>query len=240
MKKHWNFALSIGCLLCGFSNPSYAQLEIGLGTGINALQGDLGGSSANGAYRFWDLDIASLRPNVNVFVRYNLNAQWSFKGNYTYAALAGSDKYAGNPEIYERGVSMSGNLSELAVMMEFHPAKHGRVYFMGGLAVVSSNANVSQFGAPLKPEFNQKYFAIPMGIGATVSNPNHRGKLQIEAVFHYVHSDLVDGFTSPESRSNDTYSFLQVQYAYPIGNDPKYYHNPKKIKRQHNQICASF
>jgi len=240
MKKHWNFALVIGCLIGGYSNLAHAQMEIGFGTGVNALQGDLGGSPANGAYRFWDLDMASIRPNVNAFVRYNINANWSFKGNFTYASISGSDKYAGNPEIYKRGVSMSGNLSELAGLMEYRPAKNGNFYLIAGLAVVSSNANVSQNGAQLKPEFNSKYFSLPMGVGVTVSNPSNRGKLQIEAVFHYVNSDLVDGFTSPQSRSNDTYSFLQVQYAYPIGNNPKYYHSPKKIKRQNNQICASF
>lgn len=240
MKNQLKFAaLLFGAFL--FGNNANAQLELGAGAGANLMQGDLGGSAYNGAYRFWDINPQTIRGNVHLLARMPLNPYVKLRGNVTAAWITGSDQYAGNPELKARGVSMSGNLTEIAAMGEFRPVKNGNFYGILGFGAVFSQTTVSNSVNQTVVADPHNYWVIPVGFGTKICNVGNRGKLELEAVFHYCHSDLVDGFTSPQSRSNDTYSYLQVQYTQVLGANPRYYQQPKRNRLHHNnQICATF
>lgn len=225
---------------------SSAQFEIGFGAGASIFQGDLGGTLHNGAYKFWDLNYQSIRGMGQVFVRMPINKNVRTKINYAFASIAGSDAYAGNPEIYERGIRMNGNVSQISGNIDFSLYKKFKLYGMVGIGYSFYNPTISQNGVSSVlsgSNYQNSCFTIPIGIGGKIADVGKHGKLEFEVVAHFVNSDWVDGVAGPNSYSNDTYTFASLNYSIVIGGtkeNPHRYAHPKQILISKNTHCPEF
>lgn len=236
--KHSIFAMS---LFITFPKLILAQkFEIGAGFGASIFQGDLGGIKNNGAYKTWDIDLNSTRAMGQMMVKYTVVPNIKFRGNIAVAMISGNDKYAGNPEIFERGVSMDGTVFEGALILEIGLVSTRKIYGILGLGYAGYDVSTYIKGVNQNTPFNHS-LSVPVGLGVHLANVGN-GKFELEAVAHYLHSDLADGYNGPNSYSNDTYTFFIVNYNIPIGyNYPTYRpQKTRKIKRHRNDQCPEF
>ncbi len=237
------FKLQIISIIVLIAFPKFAnaqKLEIGAGVGASIFQGDLGGTLNNGAYEFWDMDLSSIRGMGQIMAKYAIVPNVKLRGNLAYARISGNDKYAGNPEIFDRGVSMDGNVYQGSLNLEFGLVPNNKIYGILGIGYAGYDVNTFEKGQNLNSPFSSS-FSIPIGIGVKLAT-FERGRLDLEAVAHYLNSDLVDGYAGPNSYSNDTYTFISLNYNIPIGyNHHKYGPNRnKKMISYNNRKCPEF
>ncbi len=228
-------------LFIAFPKLIFAQkFEIGTGIGASIFQGDLGGILNNGAYKSWDIDLYSTRVMGQIMIKCSVTKNIKFRGNIVVAMISGNDKYAENPEIFERGVSMDGNVFEGTLLLEIGLVSTRKMYGILGVGYAGYDVSTYIKGVNQNTPFSHS-LNIPVGLGVHLINTS-KGKLELEAVAHYLHSDLVDGYNGPKSYSNDTYTFLIVSYNIPIGYSYPRYGPQKirKIKRHRNDQCPEF
>ncbi len=192
-----------------------AQFEIGAGIGASNFQGDLGGTLNNGAYKFWDLDLFSTREMGQVFVKYQVLPNLKLRGNVAFAHLYGNDDYAGNPEIAQRGAKMDGNVIQSSVQLEFSVIPNYPIYGIVGLGYAQYDVNTSILGVDQNIQPSSS-FSVPLGLGMKIAQIG-KGQLDVEVVAHYLNTDYADGYAGPNSYSNDTYTFVSVNYSIPLG-----------------------
>lgn len=237
--KFKNSAMAI-IMLVVFPKSILAQFEIGAGIGATNFQGDLGGNLNNGAYKFWDLDLYSTREMAQVFGKYAFAHNLKVRANFAYAHLYGNDVYAGNPKIAERGVKMDGYALEGSAQFEFNLSSNTPIYGIIGLGVSRYNVEtlikgVNQNNQPVSS------FNVPIGIGMKIAQLGI-GQLNLEVVAHYLNTDYADGYAGPNSYSNDTYSYLSVNYNIPLGNH-EFKNGPlrnKKMLKFNKHKCPGF
>ena len=213
------------------------KFEVGAGLGASIFQGDLGGSLNNGAYKTWDLDPNSIRGMAQIMSKYAIVPNVKLRANLAYARIYGNDIYAGNPEIYDRGLEMKGNVFEGSMNLEVGLVSNHHIYGIVGVGYAGYDVATFVKGINQNNPFRSS-FSIPLGLGVKIANVG-RGKLELEAVAHYLNSDLVDGYNGPNSYSNDTYTFTSVNYNIPIGyNYQKYgpHRNKKLISYNKNKL----
>ncbi len=228
--KHSVFAMILFIAFPNFLNAQ--KFEIGIGIGASIFQGDLGGIMKNGAYKTWDIDLNSTRAMGQIMVKYSVVPNIKVRGNIAVAMISGNDKYAGNPEILERGVAMDGNVFQGALILEIGLVSNHQIYGILGLGYAGYNVSTYIKGVNQNTPFSHS-LSIPVGLGVHLANIGN-GKLELEAVAHYLNSDLVDGYSGPNSYSNDTYTFLGINYNIPIG------YNYKKYGPTRNKKLISF
>ncbi len=227
-------------MLIAFPKSVLAQFEIGAGIGATNFQGDLGGTLNNGAYKFWDLDLYSTREMAQVFGKYALAPNLKLRGNFAYAHIYGNDEYAGNPEIAERGVKMDGQVLQGNVQIEFNLSSNSPIYGIVGLGVSRYNVETAIHGVNQQNKPSNS-FNVPIGIGMKIAQVGI-GQLNLEVVAHYLNTDYADGYAGPNSYSNDTYTFLSVNYSIPLGNH-KFKYGPPKNKKMiqfNKRKCPGF
>ncbi len=204
-----------------------AQFEIGAGIGASNFQGDLGGTLNNGAYKFWDLDLYSTREMGQVFAKYQLLPNLKLRGNLAYAHLYGNDDYAGNPEIAERGAKMNGKVIQSSIQLEVSVIPNYPLYGIVGLGYSQYNVNTTVLGVDQNVQPSSS-FSVPIGLGLKVAHIG-KGELNLEVVAHYLNTDYADGYAGPNSYSNDTYTFVSLNYSVPIGQNA---YQKSKIKNK--------
>jgi hypothetical protein len=226
--KQFVFAIII---LIAFPKSLQAQkFEIGAGIGASIFQGDLGGTFNNGAYKTWDLDLNSMRGMAQIMSKYTIVPNFKIRANIAYARISGNDRFAVNPDIYNRGIQMNGNVFQGTMMLEFGLVSNHLIYGILGIGYAGYDVITLIKGVDQNTPFNSS-ISIPVGIGVKIADVG-RGILELEAVAHYLNSDVVDGYDGPNSYSNDTYSFMTLNYNIPIGkNQPN-----NRMKRHKNLI----
>lgn len=244
--KTKNLALAIISIFF-FLQKSAAQLEIGFGAGASIYLGDLGGSLHNGAYKIWDIDYQSIRGMGQAFVRMPINKKLKAKVNFAFASISGNDVYAGNVDIYNRGMSMKGELSQLSGTVDFDLSKKHEIYGIVGIGYLRYSPVVYQNDESIilsDSRYHNACFSIPLGIGFKVADVGQNAKIALEMVTHYVNSDWVDGIAGPNSYSNDNFIFATMNYSVLIGNKgksaPSELKQPKKPSIIDLNICPEF
>jgi hypothetical protein len=240
-----NLALTIISIFF-FSQKSAAQLEIGFGAGTSMYLGDLGGSLNNGAYKIWDLDYQTIRGMGQVFVKMPINKKYKAKVSFAYASIAGNDVYAENPDIYNRGFSMTGKVSQLSGTVDIALSKKHEVYGIVGLGYLLYNPIVYRHGESGQlsgSRFHNSCFSVPLGIGFKIADVGKNAKIAFETVTHYVNSDWVDGIAGPNSYSNDNFIFTTINYSMLIGKKEQNQLKPKQPQSRailNLNICPEF
>lgn len=89
-------------------------------TGVGATQflGDVGGRNQIGSDWFFDLDAASTRYVVNLGMRYKISQYVSAKTGFSFAEIAGNDKFTKEPFRENRNISFRSPIVEWATQLE--------------------------------------------------------------------------------------------------------------------------
>lgn len=103
-----SFLLLIGYTTCSAQSEGYKEkkkkrmqyiprypIELGFHIGTTQFLGDLGGTALIGQSFITDTDVASIRPSIGIFGRYNMGGHFSFRLEMSYLNLSGDDKLAG-------------------------------------------------------------------------------------------------------------------------------------------------
>jgi hypothetical protein len=209
-----------------FSLVSYSQQTV-----EGAL---IGGAS----YYHGDLDEGKfvselIRPNLGAALRFNLRPWFIFKVQAMFGRIAGNDKYTDNEE--SRGAYFENNYFSLGLAGEVHPWRNARFdnsgefqksfspYFSFGAEYLSSAddadcrhcKDLDSYALPEK-EDKDSFLSIPVGIGARYDfHPNI--SVGIEAIFHYVLSDYLDGVSklgNPDNKDWMAGANLYISYYF--------------------------
>lgn len=199
-----------------FSQKSAAQLEIGFGAGASLYFGDLGGSPNSAAYHIWDLDYQSIRGIGQAFIRMPINDNTKVKLNFAFASIAGNDKYTGDRQIRDRGISMDGKIAQLSGCINVNLIHKHDIYGIVGIGYLLFSPISTQNGKSTVLAgsiFKNSCISVPLGIGFKIADLNKNSKLAFEIVTHYVNSDMVDGLAGPTSFSNDNFISVTMNYS---------------------------
>ena len=199
-------------------NPLASQSELGISGGLNLVQGDLGGSQFNGAYRFWDIDLPTLRPyfSASYRIRKSQFSTFRYRLEVSYSFISSSDKFAGNPDIRKRDVSMEGSNFDINTIVDFYPFEYSNLHLFIGVGFGNSTVNVLKGQTNNNYQHNESYLSIP--IGGAISVGYIKGyHCEIELMLHGINTDLYNGYTDLNSKSNDTYTYFGIKLLKDIG-----------------------
>lgn len=212
------------------------RYELFGGVNANSLFGDLGGyPKGENWFGLKDIQVASLRPGFQLGLRYKVNTKFWVKGYLSYNMYAASDKGSHNDA---RGYSSTASAYGTGVHVEYafitEDRKKGRVVFdnrgllnnSGGMAAyVFTGARGMLFKPvltsplPVLPSetITTSSFALvfPIGVGYKYFL-NRKTSVGVEFSANFTTTDLLDGYTSSFSKSNDFYYQFNVNIAYKL------------------------
>ena len=232
-------------LSCAIIPLSEAQLwkmkryELGGGIGPSMFFGDVGGFSKTiNILGLRDISLIQTRFNVNLNFKYRITQDINIRLNLTSGLLHATDSRGSNEK---RGYDASILIFEPAVIGEYYLIKNsvensylfskGRGGFLQGfLGLLDVYAFTGIGGLSYSINENDKLIArqlldgitpgsftavVPIGIGTNFSySPNLCLGLEFGA--RYSFTDNLDGFTSPNSSSNDLYDFFNFTVIYKM------------------------
>lgn len=191
--------------------PRY-PVELGFHVGTVQFLGDLGGTDAIGQSFIVDTDIASVRPSIGFFGRYNMGGHFSFRLEMSYLNLSGDDQLAGRDFSatqqsdkdgwfrYYRNLHFQTHVFELTNSCQFIPYN----FKLTGSRYTKTKQNIlSPYGV--------------LGVGFLVFNPqaNYNGTWVDLHPLNTEGQGLVEG--------RPTYSL--VQFIIPVGFGLQWEHN---------------
>jgi hypothetical protein len=215
------------------------RVEIVGGIGPSFFFGDVGGfSPAKNILGFRDLSFLQTRFDVNLSFKYRITQDINVRLSLTSANMHASDARGSNEF---RGYEASIGLFEPAILGEYYIIKNnsenlwrfarGQQSFLGGILESLDVYLFTGFGGAFyNVKANDKLIArqtldglkpgsfspvIPVGVGSTIAfTPNF--SLGAEFAGRYAFKDDLEGFTSPTSKSNDIYYFLNFTVTYKL------------------------
>lgn len=209
------------------------EMQFGIGSGN--YFGDIGGTSEDDNWHgLRDLDLSRSRPFIVSGLRYNHNRYISFAGTAIFGWLSGSDAGGRNEA---RDYVFSTFLFEPSGRVEFFTVKDYRIgsgvnrrgmvrnyatlsgYLFAGAGAVVYNVKPNENLLARQQRDGLKTgvvrVVVPAGLGVKFGIRNNLD-LGIELGGRYVFGDLIDGFTSPASRSNDFYYITSLMMVYRL------------------------
>ena len=213
--------------------------EVVGGAGPSFFFGDIGGfSRTDNILGIRDLTYLQTRFDVNGNFKFRITRDINARVSMSYALLRANDERGSNEN---RGYEATTSILEPAVMGEYYFIKNmaensylfvkGKERFIfeliksldfyafagvGGISyTVKGNDALIEHGM----ETGGFSLVIPAGLGATlIYSPNIN--FGIEAGGRYAFTDFLDGYTSPHSKSNDIYYFLNFTVTYKLKTGP--------------------
>jgi len=232
-------------LFCVLVQLSEAQLwrmkryEIAGGFGPSMLFGDIGGfSKTKNILGLRDISLIQTRYNLNLNFKYRITRDFNVRLSLTSGLLNASDVRGSN---VARGYEASVSILETSLLGEYYLIKNNAensylflkgqkglfrgilesydVYAFTGIGGLIYNVKANdaliarQVQDGIKPEIFTK--VIPVGIGSCLAySPNF--SFGFEFGVRYTFTDLLDGFTSANSSSNDLYDFFNFTIIYKL------------------------
>lgn len=210
MKKYMKWsALLLTVLLTGFS---FAQRQTRLSRSELGLM--LGGS-----YYIGDLNAMKHFKNTHfaggILYRFNIHSRLTFRANFNYGFIEGSDEDAKRDVLRNRNLSFQTKLFELGSGVEFsyfpfqigHDRYKGTAYLLAELALVRINPTTEYNGEqvelqPLgtegqgtslsnKSNYSRTQLAVPLGIGCRISL-GKRASIGAEYGIRFLFTDYLD------------------------------------------------
>lgn len=212
------------------------RYEVFGGVTGNSLFGDIGGyPSGKNLYGLKDLQLSQIRPGFEIGMRYKQTQKFWIKGYVGYNMFAASDKGSDNAA---RGMTTTSSAFVLGAHVEYafitEDKQRGRLVMdrrgllnsAGGMALYGFTGLRGLFMKPsLSSPFpvstdetitNYKFaLAIPIGVGYKYFF-NRKTSVGLEFSANFTTTDLLDGYTSSFSKSNDFYYQLNVCLAYKL------------------------
>jgi hypothetical protein len=237
-------------LFCVFVPFSEAQLwkmkryELAGGFGPSMLFGDIGGfSKTKNILGLRDISLIQTRFNFNLNFKYRITQDINIRLSFTSGLLHASDARGSNDT---RGYEAAISIFEPSILGEYYliknRAENSYLFSKGNSGFISGiigSLDVYAFagagGLRYNVKANDKLIArqvldgiqpasftmvIPAGAGASLAySPNFSFGVELGA--RYTFTDLLDGFTSPTSSSNDLYDFFNFTIIYKLKTTPK-------------------
>jgi len=212
------------------------RYEIFGGVSANSLFGDLGGyPTGQNLFGLKDIQIGGLRPGVQLGMRYKISSKVWLKGYLSYNQYATSDKGSHNDARGFASTSVgygTGLQVEYAFITE--DRRKGRIVF-DRKGLLSSSGTMAAYvfsgvkgmyfkpvlTAPIVVSPNETIttysfaFVLPIGIGYKFFI-SRKTSIGFEFSANFTTTDLLDGYTSSFSKSNDFYYQLNACVAYKI------------------------
>jgi hypothetical protein len=223
------------------SSVSNAQLwklrryEVAAGIGTTQFFGDIGGFSKDkNLLGLKDFILHQTRFNLSSGMRYRILENVSVRFNFTMGYFHSTD-VKGSNEI--RGFESSTLFIEPAIIGEYYIIKNrgenslllmkGKenaprsffsmldLYVFAGIGGLSYKVQPNELLKPTVTKNNGFTGIIPAGLGVNMLYTSNIS-LGIELGGRYSFSDLIDGYTSSASKSNDVYYFLNFVFTYKL------------------------
>ena len=201
-----------------------AQNEIGIQVGGLNMLGDFGGGPGNGGLTPADIDWQQTQPMVGIFHRLTLSDHWTLKSSAQYGKLVSTDDASENQDRYDRGLSSTSPLVDVAVKMEFNfwpvqPCSRyvGFTPYVGlGIGGMYYNPTVThRSGSAIEPgvleDYNDAhtyvidnpkkfYYNVPVAFGLKF-NPRSRWNYGLEMSYRYTRTDDLDNYVYSDTDS---------------------------------------
>lgn len=173
---------------------------------------------------------------IGASIHYEISEQLMLRSSFTYAKVAGSDKYNSKDYLRKRNLQFESNITEFSLAAEYYLyslyERRYSPYFFAGLAVFHFNPytyDTSRFRFYLKPlstegegiyptrkEYSLLQPAIPFGAGIKFSI-NDDLRIGFEIGFRKLFTDYLDDVSTTYADYNDLLaakSMLAVDLAY--------------------------
>jgi hypothetical protein len=213
------------------------RYEALVGLGTSHIFGDIGGfSKSENVLGFKDFSFVQTRFNVHLGLRYKILQDVAVKFGLTYAMFHSDDKRGSNED---RELESRTSAFEPLLTGEYYFIKSafGNSYLfqkgrkttfkrflssfdvfgytgIGGIAYgVKGNDQFVVKNLPVKS--NGFAAVLPLGVGANIYfAPDYTLGLNISG--RYAFTDMLDGYSSQYSKSNDVYYFMTFTFTYKI------------------------
>lgn len=196
------------------STVSYSQVRVGVFGGIGNYQGDL----INNMY------VGKLtRPAVGITGSYDVTDRLTLRAGFTYAQVAGNDRYNTRGDLRLRNISFESDILELSLVGEFYTFrfenKRWSPYVFGGIAAYHFNPYIlttddekiflkplSTEGQGLEGYQNKPYsltqFALPFGAGIKF-DITENVRMGAEVGLRKLFTDYLDDISTNYADQND-------------------------------------
>lgn len=212
---------------CCISILSYGQIhEIGVFAGGSNYIGDVGRE-----YFIYPNNFMG-----GVLYKRNLNPRIALRGNLTYAKISDNDNSSRNLGRFNRDISFTNSVKELAVGLEFNFFE----YNLDNFQMTHSPYILFQVGAAnyniVKDEFspqnyeykNKTSFTLPFGVGYKFKmSGDFAASVEVRAQYlwqddlDYNH-DEIDSLSFGDPNDNDWYILTGISFVYTFGRPPCY------------------
>lgn len=232
------------CFLTQLANAQLWKIrrfELVGGLGTAQLIGDIGGfNREDSPVGLKNILISQTRYQLNGGMRYRITQDINVRFGVTYAGLTSSDLKGSNPT---RGLESVTTLFEQALIGEYYFIKNktessylfskgqgsttGGIFrtmdffvFAGiGATSFSVKGNDKLEAQAMNTETTGFTAVIPVGVGTSfIYSPGLN--LGIDLGVRYPLTDYLDGYSSPYSKSNDFYYFINLSITYKMRTGP--------------------
>jgi len=203
---------------------SAQEISIGLNGGIIGYQGDL----VDGP-----VDLKELNPLFGANIKYQAWRDLAITANFNTGKITGND--ANSDRLMDRGLTLTTNLSEVALQLEYHPLGRGGRYnrigdffksmspfVFGGVGYSFNEPEVTGLPAS-SPDLDNMIMSrlvIPFGLGVQYTF-NENLYLGLEACSRYVPDDYLDGVSlEGNPQAKDWYYSLGIRLGFYLGGEP--------------------
>jgi hypothetical protein len=231
--------LIVGLLF--FSSIANAQLwklrryEVTAGIGTTQFFGDIGGfSRGENLLGIKDFTFRHTRMNLSTAIKYRIVDDVSVRLNLAFGYFHSTDVRGSNED---RGFESRTLFFEPSLLGEYYFIKNkgensfllmkGKgngiqsffsmldFYAFAGLGGLSYKVKPNQLMAPSATKTSGFSAVIPAGVGVNMIYSSYFN-FGLELGGRYSFSDIIDGYTSIYSKSNDVYYFLNFTFTYKI------------------------
>lgn len=240
MIRYFNRILTIALIFCTISIDAQkwklTRYELQGGIGSANYFGDIGGSAdQSNLYGLKDIRLRETGPSLYGGAWYRLNPSFSFKFNFIYGYLQGSDIGSKNES---RGVVFRSHVMEPSLQVEYailsdvnrsvrfarfsrrgmlNTQKLYRLYAFTGVGELLYFPKILESNGEIPAErvsgYSNYTTVIPVGLGLSF-NILTRLSMGVEVGGRYSFSDHLDGYTTPFSKFNDVYYFFSATLGY--------------------------
>jgi len=184
-----------------YTTQLWAQkIEIGAGLGAMNYKGDISP----------DLQIGTAKLGGNLFFRYNLKKDLSFRASALMGSIAGDDKNSSDPFNQQRGKNFSTTINELSLTAEYNffnyqyhrYHKDWSPYVFGGVGFMKFSPRDNP-----SADYKQNQIVLPFGVGIKY-NIKGPWDLNFEFGTRKTFTDYLDNLggndpTLPKTQQND-------------------------------------
>jgi hypothetical protein len=211
------------------------RYEVTAGIGTTQFFGDIGGFSKDeNVLGFKDITFRQTRMNLSIAMKYRILDELSVRLNLASGYFHATDVRGSN---VARGFESRTMFFEPSLLGEYYFIKNkgensfllmkGKgngpesifsmldFYVFTGFGGLSFNVSPNDLLAPLATKTRGFTAIFPAGVGVNMISSGYFN-FGLELGGRYSFSDNIDGFTSPHSKSNDVYYFLNFVFTYKV------------------------